>query len=35
MGTGGLIVLALIGWVGSLWIIGQIEKGYGKKKRKK
>ena len=35
MDTSGSIVLALIGWIGALWIIGQIEKVYGKKKRKK
>ena len=29
MGTSGSIVLALIGWIGALWIIGQIEKVYG------
>lgn len=34
MGTGGAIVLALMVWVGSLWIIEQIEKWYGKKRKK-
>lgn len=35
MGTSGSIVLALIGYIGALWIIDQIEKVYGKRKRKK